>query len=172
LDRDVRLSPEEFDAFYAQTARPLKLYLQRLLRNDALADELFQESYYRFLRADNAIDPRSKSYLFQIATNLARDLFRSRKETSVEYTLDPSAPPRVPSEIDEALQQLSPRERELVLLAYAEGATHREIAAVVGCREVSVRPMLFRARQKLMAILRPKPQPKRGILPTSEGWIL
>ena len=36
----MRLSPEEFQEIYDQTARPLKAYLTRLVRNPALADEL------------------------------------------------------------------------------------------------------------------------------------
>ena len=45
-------------------------------------------------------------------------------------------------------------ERELVWLAYVEGSSHREIAEIMGLREVSIRPMLFRVRQKLAELLK------------------
>jgi len=49
---------------------------------------------------------------------------------------------------------LKPREREILWLAYAEGASHKEIADVLGLRAPSVRLLLFRARQKMLKLLR------------------
>ena len=152
----MRLSPEEFQEIYDQTARPLKAYLTRLVRNPALADELLQESYYRFLRAEGELDASKnpKSYLYRIATNLANDMFRGRRETGMELDDTRSTPGTQPSDVEKILRQMKPRERELVWLAYAEGASHREIAEILGCKEVSVRPMLHRARQRLVGLLR------------------
>ena len=50
--------------------------------------------------------------------------------------------------------RLKPRERELLWLAYAEGASHKEIADMMGLRAGSVRLLLFRARQKMLKLLR------------------
>ena len=58
------------------------------------------------------------------------------------------------SELAHAFQHLKPRERELLWLAYVEGSSHKEIAEVSGLRENSIRPLLFRARQKLASVLR------------------
>ena len=41
----------------------------------------------------------------------------------------------------------------MLWLAYAEGASHHEIANVLGVRPASLKPMLFRARQKMAALL-------------------
>jgi RNA polymerase sigma-70 factor (ECF subfamily) len=49
---------------------------------------------------------------------------------------------------------LKPREREILWLAYAEGASYKEIAGVLGLRAPSVRVLLFRARQKMLKLLR------------------
>jgi len=49
---------------------------------------------------------------------------------------------------------LKPREREILWLAYAEGASHKEIADVLGLRAPSVHLLLFRARQKMLKLLR------------------
>jgi RNA polymerase sigma-70 factor (ECF subfamily) len=51
------------------------------------------------------------------------------------------------------MRRLKPRERELLWLAYAEGASHKEIADVMGLRASSVRLLLFRARQKALKLL-------------------
>jgi DNA-directed RNA polymerase specialized sigma24 family protein len=41
-------------------------------------------------------------------------------------------------------------------LAYAEGYSHKEIAAVTGLRATGIRLLLFRARRKLARLLRQK----------------
>jgi RNA polymerase sigma-70 factor (ECF subfamily) len=51
------------------------------------------------------------------------------------------------------MAHLKPRDRAMLWLAYAEGATHSEIASVLGLRVASLKPMLFRARRKLAALL-------------------
>jgi RNA polymerase sigma-70 factor (ECF subfamily) len=48
---------------------------------------------------------------------------------------------------------LKPREREMLWLAYAEGASHREIAGMLGMRPASIKLLLFRARRRLAALL-------------------
>lgn len=155
-----------FHAFYELTARPLKVYLLRLTANAALADDLLQEAYFRFLRAElpEMDDAGRKNYLFRVATNLARDHFRRKKFEAAPIEGHDKATetqePWLRQDVQRVLEQIEPRERELVLLAYVEGASHREIAAVTGLKEASVRPVLFRVRQKLAGILR-----KRGFRP-------
>jgi RNA polymerase sigma-70 factor (ECF subfamily) len=46
----------------------------------------------------------------------------------------------------------------MLWLAYAEGASHREIAEVLGLRPGSLKPMLFRARRRLAALLGRAPE--------------
>jgi RNA polymerase sigma-70 factor (ECF subfamily) len=46
----------------------------------------------------------------------------------------------------------------MLWLAYAEGASHREIADVLGVRPASLKSMLFRARRKLAELLGREPQ--------------
>jgi len=154
------LSEAEFSEFYQETARSLKAYLLRLTSNSALADDLLQESYFRMLRAELPIldAQQRKNYLFRVATNLARDQFRRKKFEGgpVEEEVPDAAPQPsgLKADLGQALDEIPPRDRELVWLAYVEGASHREIAGVTGLKEASVRPMLYKARQRLAQILR------------------
>lgn len=161
-ERPLSLTPEQFQQFYAQTARPLKSYLMRLVRNSAIADEVLQESYYKFLKVDVSGhgERDRKNYLFRIATNLVNDMYRGRKEASlpIEHAVlsaakDPSHS-GVKADVQKVLGELKPREREMVWLAYVEGSSHREIADILGIREVSIRPMLFKIRQRLATLLK------------------
>jgi len=72
------MDEDTFRAFYDRTARSVWSYLARITGDRSLADDLLQESYYRFLRAERAFDSEShrRNYLFRIATNLAHDRHR------------------------------------------------------------------------------------------------
>jgi RNA polymerase sigma-70 factor, ECF subfamily len=162
----LEMDEETFRAFYERTARPLWAYLARITGSRQQADDLLQETYYRFLRAGAAFenDAHRRNSLFRIATNLARDAHRRRRLRpwlDNRTTQDPDLVEQSDStahvdqrrDLNRAMDQLKPRERAMLWLAYAEGSTHREIAAAVGVQPGSVRLMLFRARQKLSRLL-------------------
>jgi RNA polymerase sigma-70 factor (ECF subfamily) len=56
-------------------------------------------------------------------------------------------------DLSRAMRQLKPRERSLLWLAYAQGSTHVEIAQTLGLKTGSIKPLLFRARRRLSALL-------------------
>jgi RNA polymerase sigma-70 factor (ECF subfamily) len=56
------------------------------------------------------------------------------------------------------MAHLEPRQREILWLAYAQGASHNEIARELGLKSQSVRTLLFRARQKLAGLLKGGPR--------------
>lgn len=160
------MNEDEFTAFYQRTARQVWAYLARVSGNSALADDLVQESYLRFLTSSVRWDEGEvacRRYLFRIATNLLRDHWRRPHAAALEdlpETAWPSFTSRDSDRIDSqtvlqpALARLKPRERQLLWLAYAEGYNHREIAAILGLRAPGIRLLLFRARQKLARLLR------------------
>jgi RNA polymerase sigma-70 factor (ECF subfamily) len=158
------MDEQTFRVFYESTARPLWSYLSRILGNSSLADDLVQESYYRFLRATLKSDDAAyqKAYLFRIATNLANDHWRRLPRHEQAEAANPDEMPaddrtaehvQQRSDLGRLMRRLKPRERELLWLAYAEGASHKEIADVLGLRAASVRLLLFRARQKMLGFL-------------------
>ena len=166
------MGEEEFRAFYERTARPLWSYLSRITGNRQLADDLLQEAYYRFYRAGRTHESEAhrRNSLFQIATNLARDVARrasrykdvplvteeddaaSGPVAASEATL-PDTAAAVRTDLQRAMMKLEPMQRELLWLAYAQGASHEDIANVLGLRAISIRTLLFRARKKLAALL-------------------
>ena len=161
--KSLAMDEESFRVLYERTARLLWAYLARVSGNPALADDLLQECYCRFLSLANPPQEEAhrKNYLFRIATNLLRDHWRSERKHSpanietADLPLEDHAVANVPlrSDLGRALAQLKPRERQLLWLAYAEGASHKEIAATSGMKTASVRPLLFRARKKLLALI-------------------
>ena len=163
------MSEEEFRAFYERTSRPLWAYLSRITGNTHEADDVLQEAYYRFYRAGakHQDEAHRRNSLFQIATNIVRDAARRAKhhedvpiETETEKGAEPVSTAPVPDrevgtrlDVTRGLAQLEPAQREMLWLAYAQGASHEEIAEIMGLRPVSIRTMLLRARRKLAGIL-------------------
>src|SRR5688500_12932255 len=172
-DIAFEMDEEAFRSFYDRTARALWAYLSRLTNDPAQADDLLQETYYRFLRAKAAHESEAhrRHSLFRIATNLARDAHRRHQADPLRHAgdagseslgLTASAPApdalmhgRAESaHVRRALLQLAPRELALSWLAYAYGSSHREIAEAVGVKAPSVKQLLFRARRKMATLLR------------------
>lgn len=167
------MDEEVFAAFYHRTSRAVWAYLARVSGNAALADDLLQESYLRFLCAGrwNNDEDACRRYLFRIATNLMRDHWRRPKTAALDDVPEAalSADHDGWDQVDRnallgaGFAQLGPRERQLLWLAYAEGCTHGEIAQIMGLGATSVRVMLFRARRRLARLLRRGQRPQRRI---------
>jgi RNA polymerase sigma-70 factor (ECF subfamily) len=159
---DMPMDNGAFAGFYERTARPLWAYLARSSGDPALADDLMQESFVRFLCADAPVDGdiEARKYLFRIASNLLRDHWRRPVTASIEdvpemvfTAADTTAGWDAQAQLAPALACLRPRERQMLWLAHAEGYTHREIAGIMGVGSASIRLLLFRARRKLAALL-------------------
>jgi RNA polymerase sigma-70 factor (ECF subfamily) len=164
---DPAMENDAFAGFYERSARPLWAYLARVSADPALADDLMQESYVRFLCAEGAPtlamngEAAARLYLFRIATNLLRDYWRRPRNTSIEEIPEElfavrgsEAQSDAQILLEPALKQMKPRERQMLWLAHAEGYSHREIAQVMGLGAASIRLLLFRARRKIAALLR------------------
>ena len=160
------MDSDEFAAFYSRSARPLWAYLARVSTDRALADDLMQESFVRFLVAQRPElslaegEVAARRYLFRIATNLLRDHWRrpvaaSIEEVPEEFFANPDRSAQADSQamLGPALAQMRPRERQLLWLAHAEGYSHREIAQITGLASASIRLLLFRARRRIARIL-------------------
>src|SRR5436189_5580425 len=75
------MDEETFRAFYDRTARPVWAYLRRLTGDPSGADDLLQETYFRFLRASPSFesDAHQLHYLFRVAASVASDCYRRRR---------------------------------------------------------------------------------------------
>jgi len=164
-EHTFQMTEEAFRIFYDRTARQVWLYLARTTGDDRLADDLLQETFYRFLRTRTAFetDDHRRHYLFRIATNLVRDERRRWRKGDVEIseTTEQTADRRANVgdqavqriDLDRAMGRLKPRERSLLWLAYAQGFSHEEIAGLLGLKTASLKALLHRARRRLVLLL-------------------
>ncbi|MFN4276664.1 MAG: RNA polymerase sigma factor [Ferrovibrio sp.] len=134
-------------AAFAEHQDSLKRYLARRLGNAALAEDLTQETWLRAAQAEGtAIIGNPRAYLFRIAANLALDHQRHvAKGIELEAVAQPhKVADRNPSPENVVLHRsefarllrvvdnLSPRCREVFILAKFEERTYAEIAALLG----------------------------------------
>jgi RNA polymerase sigma-70 factor, ECF subfamily len=163
MDSDV------FSTFYRRSAPPLWAYLARVSGDPALADDLMQEAFLRFLLSPCPTDAESdhRRWLFRIATNLLRDHWRRPAAASLDdlpeiaFAQDHAGRTHDHALLGPAMARLRPRDRQLLWLAYAEGYTHPEIAEITGLVPAGIRLLLFRARRRMARLLRPAAPDRR-----------
>jgi RNA polymerase sigma-70 factor, ECF subfamily len=171
------MDEEAFRGFYDRNARGVWAYLSRVTGDRQMADDLLQEAFYRFLRAASTApagqerfdsDAHRRNSLYRIATNLATDARRrsfTRPAASVtgddverlagqgSSGGDHGADAERRTDVNRAMSQLRPRDRAMLWMAYAEGASHDEIAGVIGVQPTSMKLLLFRARRRMAKLL-------------------
>ncbi|MEM9382691.1 MAG: sigma-70 family RNA polymerase sigma factor [Planctomycetota bacterium] len=131
-----------------------------LLRDDAAADDLVQETWLRAQGVDVPAGPARRRWLGRVVRNLARDRFR-RQVRRNERELSAARSEALPSnaELHEAaevreqlarwVKELPEPYRRVALLHWLEGHDPREIASRDGRPIATVRSQLARARQLL-----------------------
>lgn len=154
------MDEDGFRVFYEETAGKLRVYVRRAAGDAALADDIVQETFLRFLRANpRGLDQaQRKAYLYRTATALLVDHWRrvkrGRRWSLTAWFEDKTPEPsHLRLDVPHVFAQLNPQQQALLWLAYVEGFDHREIAAALQLRERSVRVLLYRARRKMARLL-------------------
>lgn len=146
----------------------------RLTQNEADARDLTQEAFIRVYKAWRSFKPGTSflAWIYRIVTNLHRDELRRRKGRYQEEIPEDNQPQEiggsrvlavvpiddfVESQLSEpvakALADLTPEQREIVLLADIEECSYQEISVIVGCSVGTVRSRLHRARGQLRSLV-------------------
>ena len=149
----------DINALFNEIYPSLFRYCHRLTADMDLAEDVVQETFVRLLdRKPKGPEQGQKAWMFRVATNLIRD--GARQEANRGRILAGSIPPDpAPSpdaemdrreairEIRKTLNQLSPRDREILLLRH-EGLSYKEIAEVMEMAATSVGTILARALRR------------------------
>jgi RNA polymerase sigma factor (sigma-70 family) len=163
-------SRHDFAGFYRATLAPLRRYLARLTGNHSDAQEIAHDAYVRVYPAmqDKEIG-RPQAFLYTTARHLALDRIRRRDRSPFwdvpaatgETSLSPA--PGVESVVmareewglmQQAVANLPPGCRQVLLLRTVERLSHEEIAARLGLARSSVEKHLMRAVRLLHEALR------------------
>jgi RNA polymerase sigma-70 factor, ECF subfamily len=165
------------DALMSRHAERLFNYLLRVLQNEVEAADIAQESFVRVYLNRAKFRPSNKfsTWLYAIATNLARDLQRRRSRhphvsldaesghgaDSIQNVL-PDQQPGPAETLDSAersetvriaLNRLPDELRLPLLLSVYEDKSHSEISVILKCSAKAVEMRLYRARHQLREML-------------------
>jgi RNA polymerase sigma-70 factor (ECF subfamily) len=152
---DWTAAEELFSSAYPRLAG----WVRRLVDDDETAHEIASEAFTRLLARWSTLD-NPQSYLYMIATNLIRDHWRkTERERRAIRTVTASAPrdpvsnPVQDVDVRDLIQDLPQRMRNAFLLHYYAGFGVREVAALLGRPEGTIKADLFQARARLKATL-------------------
>lgn len=182
IERDAELmlrvregDTQSFAVLLEKYRGPVIHFLQRMILNEAVAEELAQEVFLRVYRSRANYEPKAKftTWLFRIASHLAlnhiRDGRHERNQESLDEEISEGMGRQVASvgptveqslvreskfvEIRRAIQNLPAKQRAAVLMHKYEEMDYLQIAAVLECSESAVKSLLFRAYEGLRAKL-------------------
>ena len=177
VDEDVRLmlafrngDERAFDALFERWAGRVLRFVERMVREPGVAEELVQETFLRVWRARERYAPEARfsTWLFTIAGNAARNELRRPFRGAAHDSLDEERegaklelaaddPPtdevvdarRTGHGLEAALAALPGRQREALWLRAVEGLSYAEVAQALETSEKSVKALIHRARVAL-----------------------
>lgn len=157
-----------FENLYSRHKGPVYRYMLRLCRNEAVAEELFQEVWMKLIKAkDNYIaSAKFTTYLYTLAHNLFIDHYRKQsvrivedlsvEVDDIEYEHASANNPEYLTQTNQALSKLTSlieslpnNQREVFLLREEAGMTVSEIAETVGINNEAAKSRLRYAIVKL-----------------------
>lgn len=155
-----------FEQLYARHRGPLYRFLLRHLRDAALADEFFQDTWQRVISARQGWKPEAAfgTWLYRIAHNRLNDHWRASKhrpaapvdaDERMARVPDLETPERQLSEFEQrrrlqlAMDELPPEQREVLQLRLEQELTLEEIGEITGVGRETVKSRLRYAMDRL-----------------------
>lgn len=161
----------DFEALFSDTHGRLRAYVLRRGASAVDADDVVADVYVVAWRRFDDLPSDALPWLIGVARNVHRNQQRSRRRSDalLDRLRNEPLPDRGSDGDDaldiaavrQALTGLSADDRDLLQLAVIEGLSSTQIAQVLGCRPVTARVRLHRARTRLRALVdrRPGGQP-------------
>lgn len=129
------------------------------------AEDIAQEVCIKLATAIQSFDGRSAftSWLYRVTINMVRDMQRSssRRDRNIDaFALvhpddDPGEQEEATTarELWTAVSELPEKQREAIMLVYAEDMSHAEAAEIMGCKEATVSWHIHEAKKTLRGLL-------------------
>jgi RNA polymerase sigma-70 factor (ECF subfamily) len=129
------------------------------------AEDVAQDVCVKLASSLRSFDGRSAftSWLYRVTLNAVRDMqrARSRRGRNADRYAEVAPDAYLPEQEDaaaakqlwNAVRRLPDQQRDAVLLIYAEGMSHAEAGAIMGCKEATVSWHVHEARKTLRGLL-------------------
>ena len=151
-----------FERIMSQSERRVLRVALRLLNNPQDAQDAAQEVFLRLYRHLGSLDETRgcEAWLHRVTVNVCHDIARSRRHSiGLEDLPEPAdSQPGAHDDVERAqereivrrgLSRLGEKERAALVLRDVEGLSTREVAAILGSSENTVRSQISTARLKL-----------------------
>ena len=152
---------------FARHRVPVYRWLARIVRDEALAEDLVSEVFLDVWRQAAAFKARSSvsTWLFAIARYKALSARRRRIDIELEQEVaagivDPADDPERALEkksrdelLRRCLRMLTPEHGEVIDLVYYHGKSVKDVADIIGIPEATVKSRMFHARKKLAELI-------------------
>jgi RNA polymerase sigma factor (sigma-70 family) len=152
---------ERFELLYRSSRDDVYAYVTTLLKDPAAAEDITAQAFERAYRRRRTFDRRrgeERAWVFGIARNAALDELRRRRRLATLVT-EPAAAEEPADDVADvtlrrtavraALDDLTPRDRELVALKFHAGLSNTELAHVLGISESAAGTRLHRVMERL-----------------------
>jgi RNA polymerase sigma factor (sigma-70 family) len=142
---------------------------ERILRRRALAEEAMQDAFVQVWRRASSFDPRlgsGRTWLYTILRNRSLNILRTESRTDLpgddaafDRASEDDDPEQVVMKLGEAtrlracLEKLEPARRKAIVLAYANGLSHGELAGKLGLPLGTIKSWIRRGMQSLKECL-------------------
>lgn len=162
--------PAGFDAAFPRLYATAYQAAYRVLGNRAESEEVAQETLARCLVRWRRVAPYAEAWASRTAVNLAIDVYRHRTKAPPATRNDATGGHdhlvELRADLVRALRSLSRRQRDVVVLRYLVEMPEREVAAVLGCSEGTVKRHASRGlaalRRELGITIDPNELPSEG----------
>jgi RNA polymerase sigma-70 factor (ECF subfamily) len=163
-DPPASLEAPPFSAVIDQVGAEIYRYTWHLTRNQADADDLYQETLMKAFKAYNRLpaDANHRAWLYRIASNTFISDRRKRKRDNpltevMEQTLSAGTPDHARGldardllrDVEVFVEQLPPKQRIALVLRKYHGQEYSLIAETLNCSEVAARANVHEALRKL-----------------------
>ncbi|MGN6420376.1 MAG: RNA polymerase sigma factor [Pseudobacter sp.] len=153
-----------FTALYRHYSGPLYINFLRMVKDEAIAEEIIQDLFSRiWLKRETInIEKNFSAYLYRTGYNLVMDFYRKVKRDQVLYDKFRQAATENYSHIEEilhlkdsqaliskALDTLPPQQRKVFELCRIEGHTYKEVAEILGISHHTVKEYFVKANQAI-----------------------
>jgi RNA polymerase sigma-70 factor (ECF subfamily) len=164
---------EAFEMLYERHRAPLYRYLLRLANEPATANDLYQGTWEKVIRARRSWKPSApfRAWLYRIAHNHAMDHFRRTRPVTDQVSEDLASPQEEPAEklandtmqqdLERAIGGLPPEQRDTLLLRLESGLDVRTIAEITGVNPETAKSRLRYAVKHLKHLLGDRSVPER-----------
>jgi len=150
------MTVEDYNKAVDQYADNLYRFILKNVGNDALANDVVQESFAKLWVKLDSVDGRKvKSYLFTTGYHTMLDMLKKENrhiefDAAEDKTHQHSEQYTDINEIlEDALKRLPDIQRSVILLRDYEGYSYEEIGAVTGLSESQVKVYIYRGRLSL-----------------------